>query len=177
MTSRPLASRHNAVKKFGPDSPQAKINFKKGDTTTTLIQTEKGAVIDLRYDTCSNRPHKTTTYMALQGETASYRSVTGEIWIESKSEGYKWEPVGKYAAEYDHPYWQKWEKDAAGTGHGGADFFVVKEFFDALRRHKKPPMDVYDAATWSCIIPLSAQSIKKGNVAVPVPDFKKNAKA
>ena len=39
------------------------------------------------------------------------------------------------------------------TGHGGADFFVIYEFLDTLRTGRPSPIDVYDAATWSCIIP------------------------
>jgi hypothetical protein len=31
--------------------------------------------------------------------------------------------------------------------------------------------DVYDAAEWSSIIPLSEQSVLKGSVPVTIPDF------
>jgi predicted dehydrogenase len=177
MSSRPFGARQYAIRQFGKDSPQARIDFQGGDTNTTLIRTAKGAVIDLRYDIASPRPHKSTVYHSLQGEKAAYQSLTGEVWIDGKSEKYEWEPVAKYARQYDHPYWQKWGKDAEQTGHGGADFFVIQEFFDALRAGKRPPIDVYDAVTWSCIIPLSAESIRKGSVPVEMPDFTKNAKA
>ena len=171
MTSRSFGPRKNAVKKFGPDSTQAKYDFRKGDSTTTLIKTANGAVIDLRYDTSSSRPHRTTIYHTLQGETGSYRSVTGDVWLESKSKAYRWEPLSQYTAEYDDPLWKQWGNQASGSGHGGADFFVIKEFFDALRAGKHSPIDVYDAVTWSSIIPLSAESIRKGSAPVVVPDF------
>ncbi len=32
-------------------------------------------------------------------------------------------------------------------------------------------MDVYDAATWSSVIPLSEVSVSKGNAPVKFPDF------
>jgi predicted dehydrogenase len=175
MSSRPFGARQDAVDRFGPDSPQAKIDFTGGDSTSTLIRTAKGVVIDLRYDIASPRPHRSTVYHSLQGEKASYRSLTGEIWINARSEKHAWEPVTKYAKQYDHPYWQKWGDEAGQTGHGGADFFVIKEFFDALREGRRPPIDVYDAVTWSCIIPLSAESIRKGSAPVEVPDFHNNA--
>jgi len=171
MSSRSFGARQYAVDRFGPDSPQAKIDFVGGDSTSTLIKTAKGVVIDLRYDIASPRPHRSTVYHSLQGEKTAYRSLTGEIWIGAKSEKYEWEPVTEYAKQYDHPYWQKWGDEADQTGHGGADFFIIKEFFDALREGRRPPIDVYDAVTWSCIIPLSAESIRKGNVPVEVPDF------
>lgn len=133
-------------------------------------------MIDLRYDTCSSRPHKTTTFFELQGEAGSYRSITNEIWLETKSPEYKWEPTANYATEYDHPDWKRWAKEAAGKGHGGADFFVVKEFVDAVREGRRPPVDVVDAVTWSAIIPLSTESIRAGSNAVPFPDFRKGIK-
>jgi hypothetical protein len=177
MCSRAFGARQYAAQKFGKDSPQAKIEFGGGDSTTTLIKTAKGAVVDLRYDIASSRPVKSTVYQSLQGEKASYQSLTGEIWIDGKSEKYEWEPVAKYAKQYDHPLWQEFGKDAEQAGHGGSDFFEIKEFFDALRAGRKPAMDVYDAVTWSCITPLSDESIRKGSVPVEVPDFRKVAKA
>ena len=88
-----------------------------------------------------------------------------------------WEPISKYAEQYDDPMWREREKRRGMTDLDGADFLTVREFFDALRAGKKSPIDVYDAAAWSCIIPLSAQSIKEGNKLLPIPDFKKNANA
>ncbi len=175
VTSPTFGPRQHAVRQFGAASPQARIEFKSGDSTTTLIRTARGAVIDLRYDIASPRPHKSTVYHALQGEKASYQSITSEIWIDGRSKEYAWEPVERYAKEYDHPYWQKWGQQAEKTGHGGADFFVIQDFFDAFRTGKKPPMDVYDAVTWSCIVPLSAESIRKGSEPVEVPDFRTKA--
>ena len=169
----PVTGAHrDALKRFDPDSPQAKIAFQKGDSVTTLIKTANGAMIDLRCDTLSSRPHRTTCYYTLQGETGSYRSVTGDIWLESRSKGYKWEPLEQYAKEFDDPLWQQHEQQAKGSGHGGVDFFVIKAFLDALRNDQPSPIDVYDAVAWSCIVPLSAESVRRGSVPVEIPDFK-----
>jgi len=81
MSSPSLGANRDAVKRFGPDSPQAKIAFTKEDSTTALIKTATGAMIDLRCDTLSSRPHRTTTYHTIQGESGSYRSPTGDVWI------------------------------------------------------------------------------------------------
>jgi predicted dehydrogenase len=85
---------HYVAKKFPADHPARKIKFAVGDTTTTLIRTAKGAVIDLRYDTLSARPHPSTTYYTLQGATASYKDdgTQTQIWLEGKSKSYAWEP-------------------------------------------------------------------------------------
>jgi predicted dehydrogenase len=171
MTSPSLGAHRDAATRFGSDSPQASIPFCKGDTTTTLIKTASGAMIDLRCDTLSSRPHRTTVYHTLQGETASYRSLTKDVWLESRSKAYKWDPLEQYMAEFDDPLWKQWEQHAKSSGHGGADFFVMKEFLDAVRNNSPSPIDAYDAAAWSCIMPLSAESIRLGSVPVDVPDF------
>jgi hypothetical protein len=142
-----------------------------GDSITTLIQTDSGAVIDLRCDTLSSRPHRITTYHTIQGATGSYRSLTDDVWIELRSKAYKWEPLEQYAEEFDHALWRKWEHQAKGSGHGGLDFFVMKEFLDAVRNNSPSPIDAYDAAAWSCIVPLSAESIRRGGARVEIPDF------
>ena len=171
MTTPSLGAHRDAVKKFGPDSPQAKIAFRSGDSTTALIKTATGAVIDIRCDTLSSRPHRTTVYHTIQGETGSYRSLTGDVWIESRSKGYQWEPLEQYTEEFDDPLWKRWEQEAKSSGHGGADFFVMRQFLDAVRSNSPPPIDVYDAVAWSCLLPLSAESIRRGNVPVEIPDF------
>jgi hypothetical protein len=51
------------------------------------------------------------------------------------------------------------------------DFFVVHAFIESIKRKTPTPMDVYDAAAWSAITPLSEQSIELGNATVAFPDF------
>jgi predicted dehydrogenase len=161
------------AKKFGAESAAAKFRFAVGDTTTTLIRTARGAVIDLRYDTISARPHPSTTYYTLQGEKASYQDdgARQEIWVDGKSKEYSWEPLTNYAEPFEHPLWKAPNEAARKSGHGGADYFVIAEFLDAVRTGKRPPVDVYDAAAWSCIMPLSAASIRADGEPQAIPDF------
>jgi hypothetical protein len=58
-----------------------------------------------------------------------------------------------------------------GAGHGGMDFFVIHSFVESIKQKTNTPMDVYDAAAWSAITPLSEQSIELGNETVEFPDF------
>ena len=67
--------------------------------------------------------------------------------------------------------WQRYATDAEGAGHGGMDFFVVNAFVESVKRNVPPPIDVYDAASWSAISSLSERSIALGSEAVPFPDF------
>ncbi len=176
-TSAQKSSARYISRKFGSDHPAAKIKFAVGDTTTTLIRTAKGAVIDLRYDTLSARPHPNTTYYTLQGETASYKDdgTSQQIWLEEKSKDYAWEPVVNYANAFEHPLWKRSGEQARKSGHGGADYLVVSEFVDAIRAGRPAPIDACDAAAWSCIIPLSAASIRAGGAPQEIPDFTRGA--
>lgn len=171
MSTRQASIERYAAMRFAKNSPATKVKFAVGDSTTTLIETAKGAVIDLRYDTASARPHPSTTYYSLQGLKASYASDGDRIWIEGVSKGYDWEPLGKYAEKYEHPKWKRWHEEAEKTAHGGADFFIVREFVEAVRAGGPSPIDVYDAVTWSCIMPLSAESIRGGGKLIEIPDF------
>ena len=171
MATRQASIERYAAMHFPKNSPPAKVKFAVGDSTSTLIRTAKGAVIDLRYDTASARPHPSTTYNSLQGLKASYESDGDRVWIEGVSNGYDWEPLGKYAEKYEHPKWKRWQEEAEKTEHGGADFFIVREFVEAVRAGGPSPIDVYDAVTWSSIMSLSAESIRGGGKPVEIPDF------
>jgi hypothetical protein len=60
-------------------------------------------------------------------------------------------------------------------GHGGMDFIMDWRLIYNLRNGRPLDMDVYDAATWCSITPLSEQSLKKRSSSVDVPDFTRGA--
>lgn len=170
-----------ARERFGPDHPGAQDSFwQHGDSATTVIQTEKGVVIVLRVDSNSARPHNMTHY-ALQGTQAAYLSARHAkedplLWINGRSPGQspgdaEWESLWTYSEAYEHPAWRAWRATAQQAGHGGGDFFILRDFIDAIQQGTKPPIDVYDAVTWSSIMPLSAESVAQGGAPVAVPDF------
>ena len=56
-------------------------------------------------------------------------------------------------------------------GHGGMDFLMDWRMIDCLRNGIPLDMDVYDAAAWSAIGPLSEKSIAKRSGSIDIPDF------
>ena len=60
-------------------------------------------------------------------------------------------------------------------GHGGMDFVMDWRLIDCLRNGLPVDMDVYDAAAWSCITPLSEWSIANKSNSIEVPDFTRGA--
>ena len=58
-------------------------------------------------------------------------------------------------------------------GHGGMDFIMDWRLIDCLRNGLPLDQDVYDAASWSAIAPLSEESVAKRSRSVDIPDFTK----
>ena len=56
-------------------------------------------------------------------------------------------------------------------GHGGMDFMMDWRLIDCLRNGLPLDQDVYDAALWSAIAPLSEQSVANRSNSVDIPDF------
>jgi hypothetical protein len=98
--------------------------------------------------------------------------VNKSMYIQEKSaKPHQWDDAKDWLDKYDHPLWARWSKDTEGAGHGGMDFFVIHSFIESIKRKIPTPMDVYDAAAWSAIAPLSEQSIGLGHETVEFPDF------
>jgi hypothetical protein len=162
---------HNyVVKKGGENHPNAKVNFKLGDVVTTSISCANGETILLQHDTNLPRPY--SLGFRVQGTEGMWMDVNKSIYIEGKSaKPHEWEAQKAWLDKYDHPLWVKYGSDAQGAGHGGMDFFVIHTFVESVKRQTPTQMDVYDAAAWSAITPLSEQSIDLGNETVEFPDF------
>lgn len=159
------------VKKGGADHPNAKVKFKLGDIVTTQINCANGETILLQHDTNLPRPY--SLGYRVQGTKGLWMQVNNSIYVEDISPKHQWESEKTWLEKYDHPLWKRWgTKDTENAaGHGGIDFFVLHGFVEAIKRRVSPPMDVYDAAAWSAITPLSEMSIELGNETMDFPDF------
>lgn len=158
------------VAQGGEDHPNAGVRFALGDIVTTVIRTANGETVVVSHDTNLPRPYSLN--FRVQGTRGIWMDDNDSIYLEGVSpESDSWEPFETYQREYDHPLWRRYEADATGAGHGGMDFFVVHAFVESVKRKVAPPLDVYAAATWSVISPLSEQSIAHGSEPVAFPDF------
>lgn len=170
FSSKARGLHDHIVKKCGPDHPNAKINFKLGDVVTTSITCANGETILLQHDTNLPRPY--SLGFRVQGTDGLWMDINKSIYIEGKSpKAHQWEEAKTWLDKYDHPLWVRWSKEAQGSGHGGMDFYVIHSFIESAKRKLPTQMDVYDAAAWSAITPLSEQSIELGNETVAFPDF------
>lgn len=155
--------------KGGEDHPNAQVGFKLGDKVTTMIKCNNGETIVLHHDTNLPRPY--SLGFRVQGTKGLWMAVNKSIHIEGKSPSHQWEAADAYLKQYDHPYWKEMEAQAKGAGHGGMDYFLFNDFVNCAKEFKLPPFDVYDAATWLAITPLSEQSIAQGGAPMAFPDF------
>jgi hypothetical protein len=170
FSSKAKGLHNHIVKKGSANHPNAAIEFKLGDVVTTNIACANGETILLQHDTNLPRPY--SLGFRVQGTEGLWMDVNNGIYIEGKSaKGHRWDDAKLWLDKYDHPLWARWANAAEGAGHGGMDFFVVHSFIESIKRKIPTPLDVYDAATWSAITPLSEQSIALGNETVAFPDF------
>jgi len=161
---------HNhIINKCGPDHPNAKVTFKLGDVVTTSISCANGETILLQHDTSLPRPY--SLGFRVQGTNGLWMDVAQSVHVEGQTKPHQWDASKTWFDKYDHPLWVRWSKETEGAGHGGMDFFVIHSFIESIKRNTATPMDVYDAATWSAITPLSEISIEKGNETLDFPDF------
>jgi hypothetical protein len=170
FSSKARGLHNHIVKQGGVNHPNAKVNFKLGDVVTTSINCANGETILLQHDTGLPRPY--SLGFRVQGTEGLWMDVNNSIYIQEKSaKAHQWDNAKTWLDKYDHPLWMRWSKETSGAGHGGMDFFVIHSFIESVKRKLPTPMDVYDAATWSAITPLSEQSIELGNETLEFPDF------
>ena len=160
-----------AARKFGRTHPSATRRYAQGDVNTTLIQTARGYTVTLGYEMQTPRPYDLA--FRAQGTRASYSGTLEKIYLESEDPQHteKWSDLQPYYERYEHPMWKQAAATAGRYGHGGGDYFVLREFVEAVWRGSQTPIDVYDSAAWSAIFPLSIQSVAAGSVPVEFPDF------
>ncbi len=157
------------VEKLSPGHKNAKLDYKNGDVTTTLINCANGETVMLTHDVHLPRPY--SLGFRVQGTEGIWMDVNKSIHIEGKSKPHAWDQAESWLKTYDHPLWKKYESEAVGAGHGGMDWFVFNAFIMAVKNKQQTPIDVYDSVTMSAITPLSTKSLKEGNAPQEFPDF------
>jgi hypothetical protein len=156
--------------RLAPDDARRRERYVLGDVNAALIRTVRGQTIYLVHDTNLPRPYSRINM--IQGTRGLMQGWPDRIYVEGRSEReHRWEPLDRWFAEHEHPLW-RWERAAAATrGHGGMDFLEDWRLIVCLRQGLPTDMNVYDAATWSCISELTQQSVASRSRTVDVPDF------
>lgn len=180
-----LVSMSSIDNMMGPEAKElaAKDDFYKpyvnknyrGNMNTTVIRTNKGRTIMIQHDVTTpnvySRIHKIS---GTKGSALKYplpgRIATGhEKWLSE-------DEMKSLETEFQPPIVKKVGEMAKQVGgHGGMDFLMDWRLIDCLRNGLPLDQDVYDAALWSSIAPLSESSVANRSKSVDVPDFTRGA--
>jgi predicted dehydrogenase len=150
-------------------------DFYHQDTSVMLCKTEKGALIKIRVDMVSDRPHAMTNHQ-LQGTDGVYESTRGgpwdrgKIWLRALSEDIEWRDIGSVPDEYLPEVWRDPPEEALQAGHGGGDYFEVLDFVNAIHGKAPCPVGIHEAMDMTLPGLVSQQSIAEEGRWLPVPD-------
>jgi hypothetical protein len=147
--------------------------FNQGDIVSTMIRCANGETIHLTLDT--TLPRSYCRGFTVRGTRGMYQEENNTIYLDEMNEHFNaralWDNADKFFEKYEHPVWNDFLHNGVKGGHGGMDFLVYDAFVKAVLNGTQMPIDVYDAAAWMCITPLSEQSIQMGSMPVAIPDF------
>jgi hypothetical protein len=142
----------------------------RGNMNITTIRTKKGRTIMVQHDATSPSPHSNIhgiygTMGAALGEPLPARlSVGKQAWVSQ-------EEFNSLKEKYTPYLTSKMGEVVKGGGHGGIDPLLEWRLIDCLRNGLPLDQDVYDAASWSSIVPLSEWSVKNRSNSIDIPDF------
>ncbi len=148
----------------------------RGNMNTTLMRTQKGKTLMIQHDVSSPRPY--SRIHLLSGTIGfAQKYPTKGLSFKDYKDGHAWLPQEEMA-ELEAKYTPDMvkligEQAKAVGGHGGMDFIMDWRLIDCLRNGLPLDQDVYDAASWSAIIPLSIQSSAQNSRQLNFPDFTK----
>ena len=144
-------------------------NHYRGNMNTTTVRTHNGRTIMIQHDVTSTRVYSRLHLVSgTKGMASKYpdpRIATSHEWI--KPEEMK-QLEEKYTPEIVKLMGEMAKKVG---GHGGMDFMMDWRLIDCLRNGLPLDQNVYDAALWSSIAPLSEKSVANRSQSIDIPDF------
>lgn len=142
----------------------------RGNMNVTNIKTAKGKTITIYHDVSSHRPY--SRIHLLTGTVASCRKYPAPARISKGEEWLSGEQLKPLQEKYTPEIVLKVGELARKVGgHGGMDFIMQWRLIDCLRNGLPLDQDVYDAASWSVVTPLSEWSVANDSRSIPFPDF------
>ena len=142
----------------------------RGNMNTTTVRTKNGRTIMIQHDVSSPRPY--SRIHLISGTKGIVRQYPEEVIATGHKEWLPAEKMKELEKEYT-PEIVKVVGEMAKRigGHGGMDFIMDWRLIDCLRNGLPLDQDVYDAALWSSIGPLSEWSVANRSNSIDVPDF------
>ncbi|HBO42611.1 MAG TPA: acetylgalactosaminidase [Planctomycetaceae bacterium] len=163
--ARELAAKDDFFKPFAEETY-------RGCMSVTTIRTTMGRTITVQHDASSPSPHNLihgvygTKGAALYDPQPPRISLGNHDWVSR-------EEFKRLEEKFKPEITKRLSELASRTkaGHGGTDLLENWRLIDCLRNGLPLDQDVYDAAAWSSIVPLSQQSVLNRSNSVDIPDF------
>jgi predicted dehydrogenase len=149
--------------------------YENQDTCVMLAQTAHGALIKIRVDMLSERPHAMTNY-SLQGTKGSYESARSpqeshKIWLADLCpDKNAWMELAELEQAYMPDMWRDPPEAALRAGHGGGDYFEVLDFVQSIVEGTPCPIGIHQAMDMTLPGLISQSSISAGGDWLDVPD-------
>jgi hypothetical protein len=173
--SSPSLMRNLYAKKAFPEGHERRsIKFVCGDINTSIIKTKRGRTIMVQWDEQLPRPY--TRHNFIQGTKGAWGGFPDRLAIEGDGKSAEsWiqgDDLKPWYEKYEHPLYKRMgEESKRNGGHGGMDFLMLWRIIYCLRNGIPLDQDVYDAAAWSVVTPLSEVSVANRGRSMDFPDF------
>jgi hypothetical protein len=149
--------------------PKWSERYKEGDFNISLIKTAKGRTITVKHDV--SNPMVYSRVNTIAGTKGVFMDYPPRIYFDGQPGGEAWASLDSFQS-FEHPLWKKMGDIAKKLGgHGGMDFIMLYRLLERFRNGEAPDMDVYDAALWSSVGPLSISSVAQGSAPQHFPAF------
>jgi len=149
-----------------------KEHLKAGDPRLAehyVIKTARGLTITVKHTVSTPRPYDRINLIA--GSKGIFEDYPPRIYFDGQNKDEAWGTIDAWK-QYAHPLWKKQGETATKVGgHGGMDYIMLYRLLECVRQGLPPDLDVYDAAAWSCVGPLSVTSVNRGSAPIEFPDF------
>lgn len=146
----------------------------RGNMNTTMIKTDLGKTLMVQHDVSTPRPY--SRIHLVSGTKGIAQKWPGPEKIAFGHGWMKQDELNKMREQYTPPIVKHIGEIAKNVGgHGGMDFIMDWRLIDCLRNGLPLDQDVYDAASWSCVFPLSGSSVANKSKSIDVPDFTRGA--
>lgn len=152
-----------------PEDPRWAERYVCGDLNTSLIKTARGLTITVKHGVSTPHPYDRINLVA--GTKGLFADYPPRIYFDGMNKDEEWGTIDSWK-HYQHPLWAREGEIAQKIGgHGGMDFIMIYRLLECVRTGIAPDMDVYDAAAWASVGPLSVASVARGSAPVQFPDF------
>jgi predicted dehydrogenase len=138
------------------------------DIEVGLFQTQKGAIVKILRSQVASRPHM--VWYSLYGTDGHLENQ------RDRGEGlyYSRRDMGGYAEAASIPCITSdpnAPEQAGGGGHGTSEYYMIRDFLDALEKGMRPPIDAVRAMDFTVPGILAHESAMRGGAWIDVPLF------